>query len=947
MWINIKTEYTFKAVYGHLNKIAEKCATLGDYAGIADIGNTFGHVRWKYECKKVGIKPIYGVVLPVFDSIEIKERRIAHNYMTFIAKTTCGLQEIYELVNTAYNQFYYKERISYDQVNQLSNEILVLSGVAPNYALINPQTMYGLDWKIIDLNMLLEIGPHIPLLERGEDKYYIATIDNFYPNYNDNIVYESFAESRLKEQKTYSLHIPTEKEWLMDFPQYEHAIKNLKRIGKYCNVELPKAKMIHYTEGKDINTLCTLGAKKRGLNIWDNGKYRDRYKREMKLILEKKYADYFLVVADLIRYAKTKMTVGPARGSAAGSLVCYLLGITEIDPLKYDLYFERFIDVNRFDLPDIDIDFQDEKRHLCLKYLEKKYGKENVAQIGSINRMKPKSAITRFADALNILIDDVAKFKDSIDDFSTIKHAIENTEIGKDFIKKYPSMASVSKIEGHASHTGVHAAGILVCNEKITKYCGINSRNKQRIAMIDMKDAEKINLLKIDALGLRTVSIFADVCHRIEKPYKWLYEIDINDQAAFKIFNDYRYNGIFQFEGHAVMNLAKKIKIESIEDIAAISALGRPGPLASGASEKYIKYRVNKEKIEYINDNPIIIDILKTTYGVIIYQEQVMRIVKEIGKLSWEDTSTIRKAISKSKGGKYLDTFYEKFEKGAVENKLSKEESKETWESVNTMGSYGFNKSHAISYAMISYICAYLKAHYPQEFCVACLNNTKNDRSAIKILRDAVENDNIKYKHFDRKISVQDWSIKDGILYGGLKTIAGIGQIMANKIVKLREEEKQYPTGIAKKLNIGDSPFKYLYPGDQLYGEYYDNPVSVNLNRKATHIKNIVQNGNYVLIGCLIKKNIKDLNDAQNLTKRDGKYKQGETTWLNIILEDDTAEIMCQIKKENYNKLGKDIFENGKEEKDWYVVFGSKINDWNLIFVNNIKKITKEIKNEI
>ena len=272
------------------------------------------------------------------------------------------------------------------------------------------------------------------------------------------------------------------------------------------------------------------------------------------------------------------MAVGPSRGSSAGSLVCYLMGITEIDPLEYDLYFERFIDINRFDQPDIDVDFQDDKRHLVIKYLEKKYGKDNVAQIGNINRLKPKSAITRFAQALGVPVDDVIELKDAIMERSggdarandCMEDTFTDTDAGKKFIKNYPAMEVVKHIEAHPSHTGVHAGGILVCNNPITDYCGVNSRDKKRIGMLDKKDAEVVNLLKIDALGLRTLSIIAGVCDQIGKPYPWMYEIPVDDPATFKVFNDHRFNGIFQFEGSAVQGLAKQMPIDNIEDIAAL-----------------------------------------------------------------------------------------------------------------------------------------------------------------------------------------------------------------------------------------------------------------------------------------------------------------------------------------------------------------------------------------
>jgi DNA polymerase III alpha subunit len=382
--------------------------------------------------------------------------------------------------------------------------------------------------------------------------------------------------------------------------------------------------------------------------------------------------------------------------SSAGSLVCCLMSITEIDPLEYDLYFERFISVNRFDLPDIDIDFQDDKRHLCIKYLEKKYGKDNVAQIANINRMKPKSAITRFAQSLGIPMDDVHELKDAIQDRSggdaranaCMEDTFTDTDIGKKFIENYPSMENVKHIEAHPSHTGVHAAGILVCNSPITNYCGINSRDKNRIGMLDKKDAEAINLLKIDALGLRTLTIIAGVCDQVKKPYSWIYKIPTDDPGAYKVFNDHRFNGIFQFEGQAIQGLAKQMPIENMEDVSALGALGRPGPLMSGGASSFIGFRNHPESIKYLSNHQAVVDATKGTYGIIIYQEQMLAIGRNYGKLSWADTSDLRRAASKSLGDEFFDKYKKNFIRGAMEHGESEEDAKIVWKAMHSFGSW-------------------------------------------------------------------------------------------------------------------------------------------------------------------------------------------------------------------------------------------------------------------
>lgn len=948
MWLNIKTGYTFKQVYGHLDKIAEKCKALcleagfrECYAGVADLGNTFAHIPFKKACSKANIKPIYGVILPVVEELSKGERRYAFNNMTLIARNSEGLKEIYKLVDISFLQFYYRQRITYDQINSTSNNVLVTSGISPNYSCINRE-------------VYKEIGPQTPLKKRKDllqQKGLIPVIDNYYVDAEDVSIYEPFADERLRERRTFPIHILSFEEWFRECSQFGYLLPNLQIIAEECNVELPKAPMVKYVGKDNIEEWCQEGAKKKGIDINSDNEYSKRYRREMKLIEEKNYIDYFLVVADAIRYAKTKMAVGPARGSSAGSLVCDLMGITEIDPLEYDLYFERFIDVNRFDLPDIDIDFQDNKRHLVIKYLEKKYGRENVVQIANINRMKPKSAITRFSGALGIPIEDVMEFKDSIMERSggdaranaCIEDTLNDTEVGKKFLENYPVMEVVKYIESHPSHMGVHAAGVIVCNKPVTYYCGVNSRDNKRIGMLDKKDAEEVNLLKIDALGLRTLSIIAEVCDQIGKPYSWMYDIPTDDPKAYGVFNAHRFNGIFQFEGSAVQSLAKSMPIENMEDIAALGALGRPGPLVSGGASSFIQFRNNPQSITYLSNHPVVIEATKNTYGIIIYQEQMLAIGRNYGKLSWKETSDLRKAASKSLGDEFFDKYKVNFLKGAESIGEKEEDALRVWKAMHTFGSWSFNKSHAISYGLISYICAYLKAYYPMEFLVANLRHINYEGSAIRILRDAVENDGIKYVYFDEEESEADWAVKDGILYGGFTVLDGIGRVKANKAVQLRREGKEYPKGLKKIIKNKISPYKYLYPAKEIYGDYYSDPLRHNLNRPAVKIKDVVNNGEYTIIGCMIKKNLRDANEACFVNKRGGKFLEGNTAWLNITLEDDTGRIMVKIKKEDYEHFGREISESGKEEKDWYMVYGQKINDWSILFVNNIKKITRKV----
>jgi hypothetical protein len=301
----------------------------------------------------------------------------------------------------------------------------------------------------------------------------------------------------------------------------------------------------------------------------------------------------------------------------------------------------------------------------------------------------------------------------------------------------------------------------------------------------------------------------------------------------------------------------------------------------------------------------------------------------------------LRKAASKSLGDEYFDKFKIRFIAGAKEQGQTEEQATAVWKAMHSFGSWSFNKSHAVSYGLISYLCAYLKANYPLEFLVANLNHSKNDKSAVKILRDAVENDDIKYKFFSPKFSEENWCVKDGILYGGFNSIKGFGPVKSKKAVSLRNANQKPPAGMMAIIRDADSPFRYLYPAKEIYGDYYTNPSKFGLNRGVSAIIDAQGNGKFSIIGCLIKKNLRDANEACFVSKRGGKFLEGETSWLNITVEDDTGQIMCKIKTQDYVRFGKEIAETGKEDHDWYIVYGEKINGWSILFVSNIKKITR------
>jgi len=938
--LKIRTEYTYRHTFAPMERTIERLKEIGATFGcIMDRNNTYGHYKWQELCKKNGIKPLLGVELGVVDDPKLREKQ-GLNYMGFIAINNSGLKELYHLVkqSTSDEYFYYTNRIGWDDVNALSDDVIVFSGLYP-------------DFERLTRNVVIDVRPDTPhyLLYRDETK--VAVSDNYYLRPEDLEVYELLCWANY-ERKDTPMWLMTEDEWRassamnLGGAEADSCIATASIIGSMCDAELKPAPMIRYPEPFDLEGMVYDAAKGRGVDLSDPV-YMERVQKELRLIAEKDFGDYFMVVKDVVDFAKKHMCVGPARGSSAGSLVCYILGITEIDPIPYGLIFERFIDVNRFDLPDIDIDFSDHRRHMVFEYLERKYGHENVAKIGTVLQYKPKSAITSFAKTLGIPVWEVQEVKDSIIERSggdaraamCIKDTFETTDAAKDFLKKYPKMELVEFVENHASSSGTHAAGIIVCNVPLDGYGTVSERDQA--LQMDKHDAEALNLLKIDVLGLRTLTILEEVCERIGKPYSWLWEVNREDDAAFKLFREVKLAGIFQFEGYALQSLTRQIEVNCFDDINAITALARPGALHSGGASMWVKRRMGLEEVEWIYDHDIIKDVTEETYGAVVYQEQVMRLVKELGKFSWADTAMIRKAMSKTLGDEFFSRYKGMFIKGCKTEGLTESDADLVWKSIMTMGSWSFNKSHSVSYALLSYLTAFCKAHYPVEFALANLNNAKDEDSTKRFLREFLRESGLKYRPVDIMKSELSWTADGEYLIGPLTNIKGIGDKMAEKIITIREDGGVYPAGIQKKLDRPITPFDDLFEAEELFSEMYKDPRAHKINaNKILRIREIEdKDGEYVFIGKLRQKNLRDLNEYSSLVKRNMKVIDKNNLYLNMNLEDDTDMIICTINRYRYNALGKDIVENGIVDKSWYLVRGTIKGGWRRINITKIKKL--------
>ena len=766
--LRVRTEYSFRKAYGTIEKVVAQFGL--DALAITDTG-TWGHVPFVKMCKKYNVKPILGAEICVSEEVNLFQAHPSkENMMGFLARNNDGLAEIYELVSKSATQH---DRITYEDLFDVSENVIMLSGFKPVWGLL-PRTKKE--------NLYIEMSsPKALEFCRAKGFKPVATSDNYYPTSRDKEAYEVLVgTNRVKDAGSirHDYELPS---WMP-----KDAKENTHYIANECNAELPVAQMISFQSPVTLQELCEAGAEKLGVEL--TGEYKQRLGRELEAIAEKKFEDYFFVIADMVNYAKNHMLVGPARGSSAGSLVCYLIGITDVDPIKFGLLFERFIDVSRADLPDIDIDFQDDKRELVFEYLRNKYGAEKVAHLGTVSRYKARSAISEVCKDLKMPTADIVLLKDNIIERALgepradlcIFDTFTDTRVGRQMMNKYPKLRNAVEMENHARHSGVHAAGVLVTQEPVSRYCSVS----QYSAQIDKYDAESLNLLKIDALGLRTLSVIQDVLDQVGWSREKLLSYDLEDQDAFDILNDKKYAGIFQFEGYALKKLTDEMKVRKFDDISAITSLARPGPLNSGGTAQYVKRRIGQTEVFYMH--PLLEDITRETYGVIVYQEQVMLIAKDVGKMSWEDVSALRKATSKSLGKEYMDKFFGQFKAGALEQGIPEQKIQEIWDNINTMGAYAFNKSHAVAYAMVSYYCCVLKSKFPLEFAAATLRNARDDEQTERVLQE-LKTGGYSYKQFDRYQSEVNWSVQDGQLIGGLTMIRGVGPKMAEDIVRRRK----------------------------------------------------------------------------------------------------------------------------------------------------------------
>ena len=903
------TTYSFLDGYGQPAQYLRRLTHLkADGLALTEHGNTYSHHPFTALFKEAGKHLVYGCELYVVEKLK-KERGYYH--VTVLAKNNEGYKNLLKLVNLSYEegQFYYRPRVSFNQLRAARKGLVILSGCfCDGWFVKGGSFEQWLKW-FKNCEWYLEMQPFIDEQEKWHqlanlaDKHGIPTLvtaDAHYPRPEDKATQDvmvaintnKLASDPDRLKMDYPLYLPSGEEMLERCkemgPYREEWITGTHDVALSCEVDLPKTTMISVgAKIGDIEEQCLKQLKT--LEV-ESAVYLERLAYELNLIKEKGFEDYFMIIADMVQWAKECMLVGPARGSSAGSLVCYLLRITEVDPIVHGLLFERFIDINRSDLPDIDIDFPADRRDEVIQYVYDKYNKEHVAQLITFNTFRPKAVVQDAARVLEIPRwealkstkqvversggDSRAEFclVDSLDQFGDLKALFD----------KYPKLHEALGLEGQVRQSGTHAAAVVLSSVPLRQ---IGSINKDGAFGIGKKQIEEYGLLKIDILGLETLSIIQDICEEVGLDYNDLYSMPLDDSKTFKVFSSGKLAGIFQLEGPSASGVCRDVPPSAFEHIVDITALSRPGPLNSGSTKDYIK-RFNGEKWDI---HPTLKKYTNDTLGVIIFQEQVMKIVKEVGEFSWADTSTIRKAMSKNLGEEFFNNFTNKFIAGAATHGFSEEEAKDIWGQIYTHGSWSFNKSHAVSYALLSYWTAYLKAHYPLQFYARILKG-KDEEETKFILREYGGS----FQPLNLSLSKAFFSTDGKRLIGGWTNIDGIGEKNSVKIVAgqpydgIDDFASRNAKGVTKKVEqaMGGQAWADL---STIREKVTEELKEVRLSQPLSTLKETVDGklGKSIILGQVILINLRDHNEDEKVIKRGYKMK-GDAEFMMLRVQDES-----------------------------------------------------------
>lgn len=847
--------------YGTPKQHVERVADLGMGAlALTEHGNVSSYVQLEKASNSVGIKPIFGLEAYVAPSNMREKKMQRKTHLTLLAMNQAGYVNLMKLVTRSWaDNFYRWPTIHWDDLKEYNEGIIVISGCADSelscsllggkyideerasqdrarkvmrrYKRVFGDRYYIEVQQFPELERTQALNPWFAAEAEKLGIQIVATSDCHYPMPEHNKMQAILHAARRGNGTVEDAEASWEYGILLTPPlsdahiwrrlkgtgltgkQAEGAILATAEIAERCNVVLPKAGRLRYPLRKQAGSSEELIWKwlRQGWNYrikhdtylqQHRKEASDRVKYEMGLIVDKDYIDYFLMLSDAVIWCKESgIPVGPARGSAAASLVCYLLRITEINPLPFpNMLFERFIDINRSDLPDVDLDFDDERREELTVHMTELYGEDHVAKIGTYTKYRGKNALDDVARVFDIPKWEVQPVKDLMIERSggdsRVDASLEDTfkmfaQAGE-VLKKHPDLQRAVMLEGNYRSMSVHAAGLVISNDPLVDNVAYytqfdkNENVKNRVMSVDKKDAEYLGLLKADFLGLKTMGMIRRALEMIDMPLADLYTIPLDDEKVIDAFRTNDVVGVFQFSGGATKIVNGDVKPDNFFELCDINSLSRPGPLHSGTTADYIAIKHGRKQAEHLH--PVVDEITKWTQYCIIYQEQILQILKEIGGLPWTHLNQIRKIISQKEGVAAFDKVGRlDFIQGAHDRyNISEKDAAYLFNRMVTAGQYAFNNSHCVSYSMLAYWQMYLKVYHPSAFYAG--NLTKFPDDEYNLLRDALSH-GIKILGPDLDESQATWTAgKDGIR-GGFQQIAGIGPTTGPLIVHNREEQ--------------------------------------------------------------------------------------------------------------------------------------------------------------
>ncbi len=831
--LHCHTHYSLLDGASNIPDLVKKTKELGMNAvAITDHGNLFGALEFYQTCQKEGIKPILGYEAYIapgsrFDRSASRMKEASY-HLTLLAKNITGFKNLVKLASAAYLEgFYYKPRIDREILEQYHEGVICLSGCAA--AELSQQILgnrmkeaeatvewfhklFGDDYYLEIQNAGLEIQQ---ICAEGTVDFankkglpLVATNDSHYLCEEDAAAHDVLLcvntksyRSDIKRMKMegQQFFVRSPQQMYDAFPQHADAVARSQEIADKVDIELDLTAR-HYPvfqppEGKTdvdyLRELCIEGIKWRyGENA--DQKYYERLDYELGIIERMGYSSYFLIVWDFVRFSRSKGIPNLARGSACGAIVAYVLGLSNVCPLKYDLLFERFLDPNRAEAPDIDIDFCRDGRADVLNYVKEKYGEENVAQIGTFGTLKAKAAVRDVGRVLSMPLDRVNQIAKMIPETLGIKL--------KDAIKESPDLQAAyntdpdtqevldfaMRLEGLARNVGTHAAGVVIGDRPLDEYVPLQKITGKDDVLTQWTDVETAGLLKMDFLGLRNLTILDKAVKNVKQhagddidPSKF----PLDDPKTFALLQRGETKGIFQLESGGMRDLLQKMRPDRFEDIIATSALFRPGPLEGGMVMTYVDVKNGRKDPPKVH--PVVDEILEETYGVMVYQEQVMRILNRLGGIELSSAYRCIKAIGKKKLD-IIAKFREEFLEGAVENGMDRKQAEELFKMIEFFAGYGFNKSHSTAYGAIAYQTAYLKAHYPREFMAALLSCGMESSDRINEHMEDARRMGVEVQPPDVNWSLEEFGVADDKLTFGLNAIKGLGESVTKALVEER-----------------------------------------------------------------------------------------------------------------------------------------------------------------